>query len=106
MTPEEMSAARDIRRYLERRAIDASLAIITISKGYATVAGTIRPQRSAQYVDMQEEIDLFTKMAMRNVRDLKGVIIEARVRTPAPVEKNAHGEQAGAHMPGHNPHSH
>jgi hypothetical protein len=101
MTPEEITAARDIRRFLERRALDSTLAIVTMSKGYVTVAGTIRPLRSAQYVDMQEELDLFTKMVMRNIRDVRGVSIEARVRNPAPQEKPGHGEQGGDHMPGH-----
>jgi hypothetical protein len=101
MTQDEMMQAREIRRFLEKRAIDATLAIVSVNKGYVTVSGTIREARSAVFTSIEDELNLFTTMVMRNVRDVRSVVIDARVKIAPKKEKEHIGEPSSPHLPGH-----
>ena len=103
MNQDDLMAARDARRYLERRPIDSTLAVVTSSKGYITVSGIIRALRSQPTVDVDEELVVFQKMVMRNVRDVRAVVVDARIRYLEKKEKHdSHDEPpSGPHLPGH-----
>jgi hypothetical protein len=102
MNQDDIMVARDARRYLERRAIDATLAVVSCHKGFITISGTIRRMRSQPYTDLNEELEMFRKLAMRNLRDIKGITIDARIQRLEKIEKKEHHEtQVGAHIPGH-----
>jgi hypothetical protein len=104
MNPEDMATARDVRRQLEKRAVDACLAVITSTKGFVTVSGTIRRLRSDPYSDINEELEIFRKMVFRSVRDVRGLTIDARIQRVEKAKKEPHEEhQQVPHIPGHVP---
>ena len=79
MNQDDLIIQREVRRVLEKRPIDASLAVVTHNKGFITVGGTIRALRSQPFVHVQDEIATFQLQTIRSFPRLKGVSIEAKV---------------------------
>jgi RPA family protein len=77
---DDLIIQREVRRFLEKRLVDATLAVITHSKGYITVGGTIRSLRSEPFVKVHDEIAQFQTQVMRSMyKEIKSVTIEAKI---------------------------
>ena len=97
MTQEEAIMARDVRRHLEKRPLDITMAVINAHKGFVTISGQIKGLRSDPTADVKEELDTFHKQAMRHMRDVKSITLECRVIVnPKKVKAEEEGHEAGA----------
>jgi hypothetical protein len=79
MNQDDLIIQREVRRILDKRPIDTTLAVITHSKGFISVGGHLRALRSQPFVKVHDEIAQFQTMVMRNMPTIKGVTIEARI---------------------------
>ena len=97
MNQDEMMIARDVRRQLERRPIDVTMAVVTVSRGVVSIAGQVRGLRNDPTVDVHHELETFRRSAGRNLRDIKDIILECRiipnVKKQKPDEHTSGGDQ-------------
>ena len=80
MNQDDLIIQRDVRRILERRLLDATLAVISHSKGHITVSGTIRSLRSEPFSKVHEELAQFQTQVLRSLyQTVKTVTVDAKV---------------------------
>ena len=94
MNQDEMMIARDVRRQLERRPIDVTMAIVTVSRGVVSIGGQVRGLRTDPTVDVQHEMETFRRSAPRYMREIKDIIFECRV-IPNPKRQKPDDHAAG-----------
>jgi hypothetical protein len=102
MNQDDLIIQREVRRILERRAIDATLAVVSHNKGFITISGHIRALRSQPFVKVHDEIALFQTQVMRSMFNIKSISIEAKI-VDLPKKERAAVESA---QPAHGPTSH
>ena len=99
MNQEELIMAREVRRYLERRPIDSTLAVVNCHKGVVTISGYLQKSRFEPTVDLEEEIAAFTKYVSRNVRNVRSVLVDARIARAKKIQKEELEPHGGASKP-------
>ncbi len=95
MTPEDLTISREVRRWLDKRLLDTSVAQVSSNKGFVALSGQVRALRSAKDVNVKEEIELFHKQITRAVPNVKGVSYEWRVILQEKKVKEHEGEPQG-----------
>jgi hypothetical protein len=88
MTQEEINIIRQVRQMLDRRPIDSSLAVVSISRGRVSVSGTIRAMKAQPFVDVKEEVDTVHRQALKIGRGVRDVLWDCRVVITPKKEKH------------------
>ncbi len=65
MTPEDAEVARNVRRELGKRAIDATMIDVQVKNGNITLAGRIMHMREDKGANLHSEIDIVMKNMTR-----------------------------------------